>query len=274
MIHKYSRVFGAASILAEDEQPPFEIVNAKGSARLVITCDHASNRIPRSLGNLGLDEGLLARHIAWDIGCAALTRQLAAMLDAPAIIGGFSRLVIDLNRHLNDPTSIPEVSDNVRIPGNADLSRAHAAQRVEEIFVPYHNALAALLAEVRAARGVPAIVSVHSFTPVWGNFQRPWHVGVLWNRDRRIAGPLIDILRRDAELCVGDNQPYHAREPVGYGMDVHAEGNGFPHALLEIRQDLVADEEGVNRWARILHDALGEVLADPGIYTAIDWEAT
>ncbi len=266
MIHKYQQVSGVVPVLAEDEQPPFELFNAEGGAPLVITCDHASNRVPRSLNDLGLTPEALSRHIAWDIGCAALTRRLAVMLDAPAILGGFSRLVVDLNRHLNDPTSMPAVSDGTRIPGNEDLLHAHAAQRIEEIFLPYHNALAALLAEKRAECGVPAIISVHSFTPVWGRFERPWHIGVLWNRDDRVARPLIGALRRDESLCIGDNQPYHAREPVGYGMDVHAEGNGYPHALLEVRQDLLQCDAGVERWAGILHPALAEVLSDRSIY--------
>ncbi len=273
MIHKYSQVSGVASILAEDEQPPFEIYNAAGAAPLVLTCDHASNRVPRSLHDLGLDGEALGRHIAWDIGIAELGRKLALLLDAPLVLGGFSRLVIDLNRHLNDPSSIPEVSDNVPIPGNRDITRVHAAQRVEELFVPYHSALAALLSEIHAARGVPALVALHSFTPVWGNFQRPWHVGVLWNRDHRVAGPLIEVLRQDSSLCVGDNQPYHAREPVGYGMDVHAEGNGFPHALLEVRQDLLEDDRGTSRWADILHRALSQVLSDRGIYAVMEFES-
>jgi predicted N-formylglutamate amidohydrolase len=271
MIHKYSQLSGMISILAQDEQPPYEIVNPQGKSRVLITCDHASNRIPRSLANLGLDQASLSRHIAWDIGCAQLSRRLSELLDAPAILGGFSRLVIDLNRHLNDPTSIPPVSDNVRIPGNRDILHTHAAQRIEELFVPYHNALSTMLGEMHVSRGVPVIMAMHSFTPVWGHFERPWHVGVLWNRDGRIAGPLIDRLRRWPELCVGDNQPYHAREPVGYGMDVHAEGNGFPHALLEIRQDLVSDDDGVERWAGILHEALGEVLEDQSIYQQLEF---
>ena len=271
MKHTYSQISGVASILAQDEQPPYRIHNEDGSARAVITCDHASNRVPRSLGNLGLDEEALSQHIAWDIGCATLALKLSDLLDAPAILGGFSRLVVDLNRHLNDPTSIPPVSDNVRVPGNEDISHTHAAQRIEEIFVPYHNAVTGLLSEVHASRGVPAIISVHSFTPVWGNFERPWHVGVLWNRDDRVSRPLIERLRRNEDLCVGDNQPYHAREPVGYGMDVHAEGNGYPHALLEIRQDLLADDPGIERWAGILFEALEPVLADQSIYTQMEF---
>jgi predicted N-formylglutamate amidohydrolase len=271
MIHKYTQLSGVVSILAEDEQPPYEICNPGGSARLLITCDHASNRIPRSLGTLGLDSADLSRHIAWDIGCAALARRLSDLLDARAILGGFSRLVVDLNRHLNDPTSIPPVSDSTHVPGNTDLPRAHAAQRIEELFVPYQNAVVAQLAELKAVHGVPAIISLHSFTPVWGNFERPWHIGVLWNRDARIAAPLIEALRKDDALCVGDNQPYHAREPVGYGMDVHAEGNGLPHALLEIRQDLLVDDDGVERWANILNQALRGVLADDSIYFCMEF---
>ncbi len=266
MTRTYTQLSGVVSILAEDEQPPYEICNAGGAAPLVLTCDHASNRVPRSLGDLGLSPALREQHIAWDIGCAALTRRLARALDAPAILGGFSRLVVDLNRHLNDPTSMASVSDGVEVPGNVDLPHAHASQRIEEIFLPYHQALAAMLAEKQATSGVPALVAVHSFTPVWGSFQRPWHVGVLWNRDHRIARPLIDALRADPALCVGDNQPYHAREPVGYGMDVHAEGNGYPHALLEIRQDLLTDDAGIDAWSDRLATALTAVLADRDLY--------
>ncbi|GJL82218.1 MAG: N-formylglutamate amidohydrolase [marine bacterium B5-7] len=273
MIHKYSRVSGVASILAEDEEPPYELINIEGRSPIVITCDHASNRIPRSLDNLGLPASSLREHIAWDIGCAALSRRLSALMNAPAILGGFSRLVVDLNRHLNDPSSIPEISDNTPVPGNQGIDRTHAAQRVEEIFLPYHTALSALLAEVHATQGVPVILSLHSFTPRWANFERPWHVGVLWNRDGRIAHPLIKNLRHNPDLCVGDNQPYHAREPVGYGMDVHAEGNGYPHALLEIRQDLLSTPEGIDHWANLLFDALSDVLNDKSIYQQVEFES-
>ncbi len=273
MIHKYSRISGVSSILAEYEQPPFEIVNRHGTARAVITCDHASNQIPDSLNLLGLGDKELAQHIAYDLGCADLSRRLSEILDAPLILGNFSRLVVDLNRHLNDPSSISETSDNIPVPGNRNISHQHAAQRIEELFVPYHNALAALLADVHAVHGVPLIIAVHSFTPVFANFERPWHIGVLWNLDERIAHPLIERLRRHAEICVGDNQPYHAKEPVGYGMDVHAESNGYPHALLEIRQDLLANKEGTDRWAELLGHELGEVMKDESLYQVMEFES-
>lgn len=249
-----------APLLSGDDPPAFEILNRAGRSRVVLTCDHASRRIPASLGDLGVCEPDLRRHVAWDIGCAELCRRLSEALDAPAILGGYSRLVIDLNRRLSDPTSIPEVSDNVHVPGNRGLGRLHAGRRVEELFVPYHNAVAALLAEVRVSKGSPLLVAMHSFTPTFANFARPWHVGVLSNLDRRVADVLVARLKRRPDLLVGDNQPYDARLLVGYGMYVHGEGNGYPHVMIEVRQDLIECARGAERWAEILAGELAAVL--------------
>jgi predicted N-formylglutamate amidohydrolase len=266
-LHTYDTVSGVRPILAPDEQPPFEEINTESAARIVITCDHARNTIPRSLDQLGVSDQVLSQHVAYDIGCEQVCRYLYGLLDAPLVLSRYSRLVVDCNRHLNDPTSILEISDGHEIPGNTGLTRQQAGQRVEEIFVPYHNAIAARLEHIRTAHGVPALVSVHSFTPVFEGFERPWHIGILWNRDGRIALPMLEHLRTRTDLCIGENKPYHAREPVGYTMDTHAESHGYPHALIEIRQDLIQDADGAKRYAEILAAALSAPLADDAIYT-------
>jgi len=269
-MHSYDPVLQVSPLLGDNDPEPFEIVNRHGGCRAVITCDHASRRIPERLGDLGLDDTALGQHIAWDIGCANVSRRLSELLDAPLILGGFSRLVIDLNRHLTDPSSIPAVSDNVHVPGNANISHMQANRRTEELFVPYHNALAALLGEVHESKGAPLIIAMHSFTPVFANFERPWHVGILWNEDDRVSAPLLDCLRQEPGLVVGDNQPYHAREPVGYGMDVHAERNRYPHALIEIRQDLIEDDTGAVQWAERLAKAFTYLLNHCDIYRELE----
>ena len=267
-VHSFRKL---AYILQEHEPDPFQVLNIDGAAPLVITCDHASNRVPELLGNLGLPESALSRHIAYDIGSAGVARELSRLLDAPAVLSCYSRLVVDINRHLSDPTSIPEVSDGVPIPGNTGLSRQECNERVEELFIPYHNTVSALLEHVAKKGRVPVILSIHSFTPEYQGFRRPWHIGILWDRDPRIARPLVERLRRDPALCVGENKPYHAREPVGYTMDVHAEGNGYPHALIEIRQDLIPDAAGQQRWAELLAAQMKEILKDERIHEVWDY---
>lgn len=256
----------AHRILMPDEPPPFEIVNAEGRAPLLLVCDHASNYIPRSLDQLGVPPDALERHVAYDIGSADLTRRLAARFSAPAVFGCYSRLVIDINRFPDDPTSIMKVSDGVVVPGNHDVSEAQATRRAEEVFYPYHRAVAGELDRIRRRGDIPVLMSVHSFTPVFAGIRRPWHVGVLWHEDPRIARPLLDAMRADPDLCVGENEPYHARKPLGYTVVTHAETVGLPHVLLEIRQDLIRHETGVAEWAQRLGDALEPILADPGMY--------
>lgn len=258
---------GFSRLIGSDEPPPFAVVNPQGRAPTLVVCDHASNAIPRVLQRLGLEEGTLAKHVAYDVGCAAVARHLSRLLDAPLVLCGYSRLVIDANRHLSDPTSIAEASDAIAIPGNRGISVAETLQRTIEFFHPYHNAIQVCLQRIRRRGQVPAIVSVHSFTPVFGGMRRPWQIGVLWHRDGRVARPLLERLAGLPDLSVGDNEPYNAREPVGYTMDVHAEQKGYPHVLLEIRQDLVDDDVGAAYWAEFLHAYLAEILADPLLYT-------
>jgi predicted N-formylglutamate amidohydrolase len=255
-----------ASCLSPGDPAPFSLCRANGAAPVLLTCDHASNAVPAALAGLGLPQAELARHIGWDIGAGAVTRLLADRLDAPAILAGYSRLVIDCNRDPDDPTSIPETSDGTAVPGNRALMPAACAARRAAIFAPYHAAIAEWI-ETQLARGiVPAILSIHSFTPVFAGKARPWHVGVLWDRDPRIPVPLLAALRADTSHAVGDNEPYSARVPAGYTVRHHAVARGLPHVAVELRQDLVADDAGAARWAAILAAALAPILADRAIY--------
>jgi predicted N-formylglutamate amidohydrolase len=254
------------ALLGPDDPPPFDILHPERRAPLLIICDHASRAMPRALGRLGLDETLLMRHIGWDIGAAEVTRRLAALLDAPAVLCGYSRLVIDCNRGLGDPTSIPEESDGVAVPGNVGLTPAARVARVDGIFRPYHAAIEAQLAAFAERGIVPVVFSVHSFTPVMTGFARPWHVGVLWDKDPRVPVPLIaELAAADPRRIVGDNEPYSAREPSGYSIRTHAEPAGLPHAAVEIRQDLIDTPSGAAQWADILAAALAPILARPDL---------
>jgi predicted N-formylglutamate amidohydrolase len=255
-------------LLGPGDPPAVEVLDPAGTAPVLVVCDHAGRAVPRRLGGLGVDEAALMRHIGWDIGAAEVTRHLVRLLDAPAVLSGYSRLVADCNRRLEDPSCMPEVSDGTEVPGNRALSAADRAARAEALYFPYHEAIQRRLAAF-AARGVsPAIVSIHSFTPVMNGFVRPWHIGVLWDKDPRIAVPLIENLSRRRDLVVGDNEPYSAREPAGYTMLRHAVPAGLPHALLEIRQDLIDTATGAGEWAGIVAAALRPILAAPDLYRA------
>ncbi len=253
-------------LLGPDDPAPVELCHAAGAAPVLLTCDHASPVIPRALAGLGLAPDLVRQHIGWDIGAAAVTRLLAPALDAPALLSGYSRLVVDCNRDPEDPTSIPAASDGVAVPGNRDLSPEQRAARIDACFRPYHAAIAARLDALLAADRVPALISIHSFTPVMNGFARPWHVGILWDKDPRIPVPLLAALRADATLVVGDNQPYSAREPAGYTVRHHAVARGLPHVAIELRQDLIADAAGAAAWAARLAAALAPILARRDIY--------
>lgn len=252
-------------MLDSGDPAPVEVVDGEGDAPLLLICDHASNAVPRSLAGLGLPAEELERHIAWDIGAADLTRRMAERLKAPAVLAGFSRLVIDCNRQPGDPTSIPELSDGVAIPGNLGLSEAAAEARADLFFWSYHRAVTQSLARLWRHERPPVLIALHSFTPVMNCCARPWHVGVLWNRDPRMAVPLLARLRRHPDLCVGDNEPYSGRQ-IGYTIDTHAAAAGLPHVSIEVRQDLIADSAGVEAWTRILVDALEPILADPHLH--------
>jgi predicted N-formylglutamate amidohydrolase len=242
------------SLLGSADPAPFEIIGPEVSSPVLLVCDHASKLVPRTLEDLGLAPARLDEHIGWDIGAAAVTRRLAPMLGAGAVLCGYSRLVIDCNRDPADPSSIPAVSDGVTIPGNQHLSASDRAARHDDIFVPYHGAIASRLGPSSA------LISVHSFTPVMNGFARPWHCGILWDDDPRIAVPLMAALGSEAHLIVGDNQPYSARDPVGYTVEHHAQAKGLPHVAIELRQDLIASEAGAQEWAARLARVLTPIL--------------
>jgi predicted N-formylglutamate amidohydrolase len=246
--------------------PPCEVVNPQGRAQLVLVCDHASRTFPAEYGTLGLDAAELWRHIACDIGAADVTRRLADLLDAPALLAGYSRLLIDCNRAPDDPSFICPISDGTPIPGNRDVSKREAAKRRARYFTPYHAAIDEQLRRKRAADPgrVPALIAIHSFTPVMNGVERPWHIGILWDRDGRIALPLIKTLAADPALTVGDNEPYSGRGNVGYTNRRHAESVGLPSVSIEIRQNLIDTGPGALAWADRLAAALGLVLPAVG----------
>lgn len=255
-------------LLAADEPPPVATFRPEGRAPVLLLCDHASRRVPRALGDLGLPATAFDRHIAWDIGASDVAHDLARAFDAPLIHSGYSRLVLDLNRSLENPGSIPVESDGTVVPANVGLPPAERQRRVAALFEPYHGAVAAAVAAATRDGVTPAIVSVHSCTPVFKGFERPWHVGVLWNRDGRLARPLIERLAAMDGLTVGDNEPYSGRGGEGYTVKRHAESLGLPHVTLEIRQDLIDTHHGAREWAARVAEALAPLLGDPALRAA------
>ena len=237
-------------LLADDEPGPVFEERPEGRSNFVIVVDHAGARIPRSLENLGLPDSELTRHIAWDIGALGLARLVSASLDAPLVAQNYSRLVIDCNRDPGVEASIPRLSEWVSIPGNFDLSEAEIAARRTEIFEPYHARIRALLDERKAAGRRTILVAQHSMTDQYKGSKRDMHAAVLYNRDRRFAGLVLESLRREAGLLIADNEPYFVSDETDYTIPRHGEARGLPHVEIEIRQDLVGDEAGQAEWAR------------------------
>lgn len=240
---------------------PVETIPGAADCGLLFICDHASNFVPPEYGGLGLPAEPFERHIAYDIGAAAATRLLAAEFGAPAVLSCFSRLLIDANRGADDPTLVMRISDGAVIPGNAGIDAAERQRRLERFWRPYRDAVGAALDRLIAAGPPPAIISLHSFTPVMRSLARPWEMAVLWDSDARIAAPLIGELRADG-VITGDNEPYDGALE-GDTLHQHGTLKGLPHALIEFRQDLVGDAAGVSRWAKRLAKALTPVLARP-----------
>ena len=248
--------------------PPFEIVDGPRERGLVLVADHARNSLPEEYGDLGLPADEFQRHIAYDIGVERVTRRLAALTGAPAVMASYSRLLIDPNRGEDDPTLIRQLYDGTVVPANYPLAPAERERRLENFYRPYHDAVGAMIASVHAAMGgSPLIISVHSFTPVMQGHVRPWHVGVLWDLDDRAPRPLIDMLAADETLVVGDNEPYDGALR-GDTMYKHAIVNGFAHALIEIRQDLIADESGQEEWAARLAPIIDAINRRPDMHRA------
>ena len=256
------RVAEASVLLGANDPPPLTVHNAQGPSPFVLIADHAGQRIPEQLGDLGLSQEQRDRHIGWDIGIAGVTERLSEKLDAFAILQTYSRLVIDCNRPLQVPSSIVTVSDGTEIPGNLQLDDEARTARALEIFAPYHARITQEL-DRRAAHSLPSVlVSMHSFTPVFAEFVRPWHAGVLYHRDARLAHALLAALRTEPDLVVGDNEPYAVSDGSDYAVPVYGEQRGLLHVELEIRQDLIAEASGQEAWAERLARLLPSLLPD------------
>ncbi len=250
------------SLLAADEPVPVTVHNAGGRSPFLLVADHAGNAMPRALGRLGLAEAECERHIALDIGIAGLGRLLADALDAVLIQQSYSRLVIDCNRPPGSPTSIPDVSELTPVPGNVALSEASKAARARAIFRPYHDRIAAELDRRRQAGRATVLIALHSFTPTFKDVARPWHAAVLYHRDPRFPRRLLALLKEEKGLIVGDNEPYSVSDETDYTVPVHGERRSLPHALVEIRQDSIADENGQRAWAELLARLLPRAYAE------------
>jgi len=246
------------SLLAADEPAPITVHNESSQSPFLIVVDHAGNLIPRALDRLGVPETECQRHIAWDIGIAAVSRFVADALDAILVQQNYSRLVIDCNRAPGSETSIPEISELTPIPGNIGVSEDRKGARVREIFRPYHDRIETELDRRRQAGRPAALIAMHSFTPVFMGAARPWHAGVLYNRDRRFADILLALLKREEGLLVGDNEPYSVSDLSDYTIPIHGERRGLVHVEIEIRQDLIADDRRQRMWGELLARLLPE----------------
>jgi len=249
---------------AETAYSAFEAIPGALTSGALIICDHASNAVPSGYGTLGLEREALQRHIAYDIGAADVSRALAALIGAPAVLSTYSRLLIDPNRGLDDPTLVMRYSDGAIVPGNAYIDAAEIARRAARFWTPYREEITATVEAMTATGEPPALISIHSFTHVWRGFARPWKAGILWDRDDRIAKPLIEALRAEPDLSVGDvgdNEPYDGGLP-GDTIDAIATSRGLANALIEIRQDLVGEPKGALAWAERIARLLEPILAD------------
>jgi predicted N-formylglutamate amidohydrolase len=243
---------GTPERILNDEEPPFAVDNESGASPFLIVADHAGKYLPRRLRQLGLSHAECCSHIAWDIGIGAVCALMGAALDAVVIRQNYSRLIIDCNRMPGSQGSIIGLSERTRVPGNIGLSENQKLARVREIFHPYHDRITAELDRRRDLGRPTVLISMHSFTPVFKSVARPWHVGVLYNRDRRLAHALMELLQHEDGLVVGDNEPYTVADATDYTIPVHGEQRNLPHVAIEIRQDLIADEPGQRRWAALL----------------------
>lgn len=247
-------------LLSADEPGPFKVLNPLAEVPILLVCDHASCRFPKSLGDMGLDPFARRCHLAVDIGASALTERLAASIGVTAVLANYSRLVVDCNRQLMDSGAFLEFGDGVLVPGNRNLRQSDKDLRSEALYWPYHEAVDQQLQRLRNAGRPPAFIAVHSFTPVMNGEARPWQIGVLWDSDTRLR----DIFLADftaAGYFVGDNEPYSGKAPQDFTIDHHAEKIGLPHIGIEIRQDLIGEEHGVENIANLMHKIIESIPA-------------
>ncbi len=257
-----SPIIANSDWISMPNMPAFQILEGNYDSGIVLLADHAMSDVPDEYDALGLDPSVFARHVAYDIGIADLTRRLSEQLGCPAVMSTFSRLLIDPNRGEDDPTLIMKISDGAIIPANHPLSREDRARRIDLFHRPYHNACDGVIGKATAAAGGPPLVlSLHSFTPLWRGVPRPWHAGILWDGDSRAPNALIEALAKIDGIIVGDNEPYDGALR-GDTMNRHCMTKGIAHALVEVRQDLICDPEGVSLWAKRLAPIFAALNAD------------
>ena len=235
--------------------PAVEVINETGSSRYVLICEHASRFLPREYGDLGLPASELARHIAWDIGACDVARRLSQLIDAPLAMSNYSRLLIDLNRPVTSQSSIPEISENTVIPGNADLDARERERRVKTYFDPFHTRVSDLLDQRSKLPSESIIIAIHSFTPIYGGVSRSWHAGVLFRQSTALGRSLVASLN-ERDVPVAENEPYQIEDDGDYTIPIHGEARGLDAVLIEIRQDLIAGQDGSSEWADRLARAL------------------
>jgi predicted N-formylglutamate amidohydrolase len=242
---------------------PFRVVNPRGPSALVFICDHASNRVPGEFGDFGLPEAEMQRHIAWDIGAAAVAEMVAGYFDAPLVLSQVSRLVIDCNRALDDPGLTPAVSDGTMIPANQGLTDRERRRRWKAYHQPYHDEIEKIITAKLTDRQAPIVVSIHSMTPVMKGFSRPWQIAMCSAADRRLNDPVLSALRKRGDIVVGDNEPYTLDSKEDYSVPYHAMRRELQHLQVEFRQDEVATPEGQRRWAGIFGACVERALSCP-----------
>lgn len=264
-----SEPFDGSPLLGKDEPPPFSVMNADGKTPCILVCDHASNLVPQKLQRLGMSDDDLQQHYAVDIGVKKITEVMSEALDAPAIFGNYSRLVVDLNRKVDHPTAFVMTGEGKPVPGNIVMDDTDRAQRIEELYNPFHDKLSSMIDDYLAQGVVPAVIAIHSFTPVFYNQRRPWEIGVLWVQDDRIPRATIDHFAAQG-YCVGDNEPYDARYLRGTTVNRHADARFLPNALVEVRNDLISTDNDAIDWANRLVECYNPILSDENLYTLYD----
>ncbi len=252
----------AIGLPASDEQAPVTIVNPAGAGPFVLLCDHASNRMPSAYGGLGLSAEDRSAHIAWDPGALGVSIELSRLLDAPLVHSTISRLIIDCNRDQSARDLIPEISERTQIPGNQNLSNLERGHRIAMAHRPFHDAIDDVI-DRRVRNGDQSVlVSIHTYTPVHMGVTRPWEIGLLSNKDRRLVDPSLEFLRKNTKYLIGDNEPYSPSDGVYYTLERHGERRGFMCLMVEIRNDEVATPDAEKKWAALLADTLKAGLAN------------
>ena len=246
------------ALLTPDEPGPFRVLNPLAEQPILLICDHASSRFPKSLGDMGLDPFARRCHLAVDIGAGPVTERLAKRLGVTAVVHNYSRLIVDCNRQLMDPSAFLEYGDGILVPGNRNLHQEDKDLRATALYWPYHCAVDEQVERLRKAGPLPAFISIHSFTPVLNGESRSVQMGVLWDKDERLRNIFLEGLR-DAGYLVGDNEPYSGKAPQDFTIDHHAEETGLPHIGIEIRQDLIDDEAGVVEIAEVMQQIIASI---------------